>query len=149
MSEGGEESTVVLSLTVKDGPAALEFYERAFGAVELFRMPSPDGCLAHAEFLIGNTRILMSEAAPEYFAAVMPEGMSSSCSFSIRVENCDAAFEKAVAAGAEVLTEPVDQFYGMREAQVKDPEGYRWHLGQKTEDLTPEEVVRRAQELFG
>lgn len=143
------EATVKLSLTCRDSAAALDFYTRAFGAKELFRMPTPDGCMAHAEFIIGNTLVYMSDAAPEMAAHAMEEGQQSSCSFTIAVEDCDKAFEQAKAAGAEVISEPADQFYGVREAQVRDPEGYRWHLGQKLEEISYDELVARAKRLFG
>lgn len=141
--------TVAFSLTVKNANEALDFYTRAFGAEELFRMPEPDGGVAHAEFMIGNTKIFISDEAPEFHAKAMPEGTLASCLFAIHVEDCDAAFTKAVEAGAEVLTEPTDQFWGMREAMVKDSYGYRWSFGQITEELSPEEIAKRAQELFG
>ncbi len=144
-----EKPTVMISLTCRDSAAALDFYTRAFGAKELFRLPSPDGCLAHAEFMIGNSLIFMSDAAPEVSAHAMEKGSQSSCSFSIDVENCDEAFAQAKAAGAEVISEPTDQFYGVRDAQVKDPEGYRWYLGQKVEEVSAEEMAKRAQALFG
>jgi len=144
-----EQPTVKFSLTCRDSGAALDFYVSAFGAKELFRMPSPDGCIAHAEFMIGNSLIYMSDAAPEMSAFAMEAGAQSSCSFTIEVENCDEAFEKAKAAGAEVISEPADQFYGVRDAQVRDPEGYRWYLGQKLEEISPEELMKRAKELFG
>ncbi|MEO0416868.1 MAG: VOC family protein, partial [Verrucomicrobiota bacterium] len=90
----------------------------------------------------------MSDEAPEVHALANPEGQRSSCSFSIIVDDCDAAFAQATAAGAEVLDAPADQFYGMRTSQVADPFGYRWHLCQPQEELTPEEIENRAKELF-
>jgi len=77
------EPTVAFSLTVKDGSRALQFYAKALGAEELYRMPAPDGGIAHAEFMIGNTRIYISEESEEYHAFAMPEGVTASCLFSI------------------------------------------------------------------
>ncbi len=144
-----KETTVNLTLTFKDGNAALVFYKEAFGAVELFRMPSPDGGVAHAEFLIGDTRIYMSDEDPEYSAKAMPPGTLSSCAFSIDVDDCDAAYHKALKAGGESMQEPADLFFGVRSAQIADPFGYRWYFGQKLEDLTNEEIEKRAAELYG
>lgn len=141
--------TVALSLTAKSAHDALDFYTRAFGAEELVRMPTPDGGVGHAEFMIGNTKLYLSDEDPEWHAFAMPEGASASCLIAIVTEDCDAAFAKAVEAGGEVLSEPTDHFWGMRSAMIKDPFGYRWSLGQITEVLTPEEVAQRAQELFG
>ncbi len=141
--------TVALSITVKSANDALNFYTRAFGAEELYRMPTPEGGVAHAEFMIGNTRLYISDEDQEWHAYAMPEGASASCLFAIATDDCDAAFAKAAEAGAEVLSEPTDHFWGMRSAMVRDPYGYRWSLGQVTEELSPEEVAKRAQEIYG
>ena len=146
--EFNQPSAVALSLTVKDAGAALEFYRQAFGAVELFRMGDPDGSVGHAEFQIGETRIFISGEFPDWHALAMPEGSRSSCLFCINIENCDAATAQAKGAGAEVLVEPEDNFWGMRSSVLLDPYGYRWSLGQVTEELSPEEVKRRAEQAF-
>jgi PhnB protein len=142
------QPTVSLSLTVKNTADALKFYAEAFGAEELFRMPTPDGGIAHAEFMIGNTHIYISDEAEEWHAYAMPEGATASCLFSIATENCDAAYRRAVDAGARSLSEPADQFWGMRSAIVKDPFGYRWSFGQMIEEVSAEELARRAEKLF-
>ena len=143
------EPTVAFSLTVKNGNEALDFYIKAFGAKELYRMPEGDGGLAHAEFMIGNTLIYISDESPEWQAKAMPEGTMSSCLFSIKTESCDTSFKTAVDAGAKSLSEPVDQFYGVRSAMVLDPYGYRWCFSQFLEEVSPEEMAKRAKELFG
>lgn len=143
------EPTVSLSLTVKDTAHALSFYTEALGAQELFRMPSPEGGIAHAEFMLGNTRIYISDEAAEWHAFAMPEGAMASCLFSIMTEDCDTSYAQAIKAGAKSLSEPMDQFWGTRSALLKDPFGYRWSLNQKIEDVSPEELERRAQEFFG
>ena len=142
------EPTVSLSLTVKDAARALSFYSEALGAEELFRMPSPEGGVAHAEFMIGNTRIYISDEAVEWHAFAMPESAMASCLFSIMTEDCDTAYNRAIKAGAESLSEPENNFWGSRSALVKDPFGYRWSLNQKIEDVSPEELERRAQAFF-
>jgi PhnB protein len=111
-----DEATVVLSLTCRDSKAALVFYEEAFGAEELYRLAAPDGTMAHAEFLIGKTRILISDGAPDSFAVAMPAGSSSACSFSIMVENCDEAFERAKKARSLKGTGPRISHFGSHES---------------------------------
>ena len=140
--------TVSLSLTVSDSAAALDFYTKAYGAKELFRMPMPGGGIAHAEFMIGDTRIYISDASEEWHAFPMAEGTKASCLFAIGVEDCDAAYEQAIGAGAESLSAPEDQFWGARSAITLDPFGYRWSFTQITEEVSPEEVMKRAQALF-
>ena len=143
------EPTVAFSLTVKNGGDALAFYQRALGAQELYRLATPDGGVAHAEFLIGNTKIYISEDCDDWHAVSMPANTLASCLFSIICEDCDASYKQAIEAGAKALSPPQDQFWGMRTAIVADPYGYRWSFGQRVEDLAPEEVMRRAKDLFG
>ncbi len=143
-----QKATVQLSLTCKSAGEALEFYKKALGATELYRMPTPDGGVAHAEFIIGNTQIYISDEDPAFGAIAMPEGQMASCLFAIRTDDCDAAFKQATDAGAKSLADPEDKFWGERAAVIRDPYGYRWSFGQITEELTPEEVEKRAQEFF-
>ena len=142
------EPTVSFSLTVKDASRALSFYSEALGAEELMRMPSPEGDVAHAEFMIGNSRIYISGEAAEWHAFAMPEGAMAACLFSIVTEDCDTAYDRAIKAGAKSLSEPKDQFWGARSAIIKDPFGYRWSFIQKIEDVSPEELEGRAQTYF-
>lgn len=142
------EPTVSFSLTVKDASKALKFYTNAFGAQEVFRMPAPDGSVAHAEFTIGNTRIYISGEAEEWHAFAMPKNTMASCLFTIMTEDCDVSHERAAKAGAETLSPPEDKFWGARSSVIKDPYGYRWSLNQMTEELSPEEVSKRAEEFF-
>jgi PhnB protein len=115
---------------------------------ELFRMPTPDGGVAHAEFMIGNTRIYISDEAAEWHAFAMPEGSMASCLFSIATDDCDGSYDRAIDAGAEALSEPQNQFWGTRSAIIKDPFGYRWSFIQRIEDVSPEDLEKRAQEYF-
>ena len=130
------DPTVSFSLTVKDSSSALSFFSKAFGAEELFRLPNPAGGVAHAEFKIGNTRIYISDEAPEWHAYAMPEGAQSSCLFSIMTDDCDRSFHRAIEAGAESLTEPTDLFWGTRSALIKDPFGYRWAVNKNRRCFT-------------
>lgn len=134
---------------MKDGKTALEFYQAAFGAAELFRMEVPGGGIGHAEFRIGKTLLFLSEESPDWQAFAMPEGTKASCLFSIVTDHCDEAHARATEAGATSLSDPQDYFWGMRSSVVVDPFGYRWSLAQKIEEVSPEEALRRAQELMG
>ena len=145
-TEGG--ATLAISLTVKDAGAALEFYKKAFGVKEEFRLEAPDGSVGHGEFLVGNSKVYISGESPEWNAFAMPEGMLSSNLLCINTPDCDAAYKQAIDAGAKSIVAPKDEFWGMRSAVVADPFGYRWSLGQIIEQLTPDEVAKRAQELF-
>jgi len=140
---------VSVSLTVKDGNAALDFYEKAFGAKILCRMASPSGGLGHGEFEIGATRIYISDPCSDWHAKALPEEAMAPCVLSIPVENCDTAFKKAIAAGGKSLMEPENRFWGIRTGMILDPFGYRWSLGQFLEEVSYEEMERRAKEIFG
>ena len=139
--------TVSVSLTVKDASKALAFYAEALGAEELYRMAAPDGSVVHAEFKVGNAHIFISGEYPEWQALAMPEGATASCLFSVFAENCDQSFNRAVQAGATPIYEPQNNFWGTRSGLVRDPFGYRWSFNQKIEDLSPEEIEKRARDL--
>ncbi|MDF1852606.1 MAG: VOC family protein [Verrucomicrobiales bacterium] len=139
--------TVSISLTVSDGHRALDFYRDAFGAKEEFRMDTPDGGIGHAEFLIGESRIFLSEESEDWNAYAMPEGTMASCLFSVMTSDCDGSMEKAEKAGARILSPAADQFWGARSGVILDPFGYRWSFVQPTEKLTAEEVRKRAEQL--
>jgi len=143
------DPTVTISLTCKPASDALAFYASAFNAKELYRLAMPDGSVAHGEFMIGSTRLLISDEAPDSFAFAMPEGVSASCIFSIATNDCDRAFHQAVEAGATPLTQPENFFWGSRSASVRDPFGYRWSFSQVVEELTPEEIGARARKFMG
>ena len=137
--------TVSISLTFKRAADALEFYTKALAAVELFRMAPAPGVIAHAEFMIGNTHLMMSDESPEWHAKSNPEGTMASCIFAIDTDNCDEAFAKAVACGATPLREPQTMFWGRRSGIICDPFGYRWNFSQLVEEVSPEEMMKRAQ----
>jgi PhnB protein len=141
--------TVSLSITVKDGNAALEFYKKALGAEVTLLMPDPGGGVVHAEMLIGTSKVYLSGESPEWHAEAMPEGMLAPCLFAIATDDSDASFKRAVDAGGVPLKEPENMFWGVRESMIRDPFGYRWSFGQFVEEVSPEEFQRRAKELFG
>ena len=135
--------SVTPSLTVHDGAAALDFYVRAFGAVEVFRMPEPSGKIMHAEFTIGDSRLMLSDEYPDY-GSVAPEPDKGGL-FMIYVTDVDAAFEQAVAAGATPVQAPTDMFWGDRSGKVHDPYGYRWTLASDVRDVSHEDMEAAAK----
>jgi PhnB protein len=130
--------TVCPYLMTTDSEAVIAFAKRVLGAGERLRMPGPGGGLGHAELLIGDSVVMLADEAPE---RAMP-GM-----LHVFVDDCDAAYARALEAGGTSLMEPSDQFYGERMAGVRDPAGNQWFLATHIEDMSDEEMVRRAEEL--
>ena len=140
--------TVTPGLTVRDGAKAIEFYQQAFGAQQVFRMDKPDGRLMHAELKIGNSVIMLGE---EYLqqGCQSPESLKGTpVSFYLYVADADAAFAQAIAAGAKAIKPVSDMFWGDRQGDVTDPFGHRWSVATHKEDLTPEQIGQRSQEFF-
>ena len=130
-------------LIIREAARALDFYKAAFGAVELFRMPMPDGKIGHAEILIGDSHIMLADECPES-GARSPQALGgTSVSLMLYVENSDALTEQAVAAGATVVRPIQNQFYGDRSATLTDPFGHQWTIATHIEDVSPEEIDRR------
>ncbi len=124
---------IAVSLTVKNSVDALAFYKKMLGATELYKVTGPDGSVAHAEFAVRGTKLYISDEAEEFKAFAMPEGRMASCLFCIASDDCDGDYKRAIEAGAISITEPVDQFHGVRNAAVLDPFGYRWCFNQVIE----------------
>jgi len=123
-------------LSVKGTDRAIDFYKRAFGAVEKFRMPGPDGKIMHAELTIGDSTIMLSEAMHE------PPSVSS---MYVYVPDADKAFDRAVKAGAKVKMPLANMFWGDRYGSVSDPYGNTWAIATHVEDVPPQEMPKRAQ----
>lgn len=137
--------TVTPYLIVRNADRAIDFYKRAFGARELMRMAGPDGKVRHAELRIGDSIVFLSDEVPE-MGHRSPESLGgASGSIFLYVKDVDAAFKRAVAAGARVVSPLADMFWGDRYGQVADPFGHEWGLATHKEDLTPEEIGRRAK----
>lgn len=135
-------------LIVKGADKALEFYKKAFGAEEIFRIPTPEGKIGHCEFQIGDSRIMMADEFPD-MGSVAPSGTrGSSFSLLIYVEDVDALFQRAVDAGAKVMKPLKDEFYGDRMGSLQDPFGHIWNLGEHVEDVSPEEMKKRAEVMW-
>lgn len=130
-------------LIVHDGAAALDFYKRAFGATELFRMDRPDGKLAHAEMKIGDSPIMLADEAPQMGYKSARSLGGSPVGIMLYVADVDSRFRQALAAGAREIRPVVDQFYGDRSGTLEDPFGHHWTISTHKEDLRPEEVQRR------
>lgn len=129
--------TVTPYLVVQDVAGLIDFLEQAFDAQEMVRMGSPDGSIMHAEMRIGDSMVMMGEAGENN--PPMPAMLH------LYLEDADAAYRRALEAGATSLREPEDQFYGDRTAGVKDDFGNQWWLATHIEDVTPEEMQRRAE----
>ncbi len=136
-------------LSLKSADAAIKFYEKAFGAKEILRMPMPDGGVAHAEIEIGDSRVMMADEMPAYGNKSAETLGGSPISLAIYLEDVDSAFDKAVKAGAAVTRPVEDQFYGDRAGTLTDPFGYQWTLMTHKEDVSPEEMQSRMQKMFG
>jgi PhnB protein len=136
-------------LILDDAARALEFYRKAFSAVELLRMPAPGGRIGHAEIRIGDSPVMLADESPETGAKSARAIGGSPISLMVYVEDVDARVAQAVAAGAK-LTRPVaNQFYGDRTGGVEDPFGYHWYLATHVEDVPPDELAKRAAKAMG
>ncbi len=132
-------------LIVKDAARAIEFYRKAFRAKERARMAHPDGRVVHAEIKIGNSIIMLADEFPEMSEVLSPQSRGGSTAFLyLYVKDVDRVFARATKAGATVLRPVKDQFYGDRSGAVKDPFGHVWHIATHTEDLSEEEIKKRA-----
>lgn len=125
---------------------AIEFYKKAFGATQVMRLDMPDGRVGHAELRIGDSSLMLGTPCAQM--ALRNPDAHTSIGLHLYVEDVDAQFQRAVDAGATVVSEPKDQFYGDRSASVKDPFGHLWFLATQKEDLTEEQIRQRAMELF-
>ena len=135
-------------LSIKGAAEAIEFYKRAFSATELFRLVAPSGEIGHAEIKIGDSPIMLADPCEEG-AFRNPQSLGgSSVGLHVYVEDVDALFVQAVDAGAKAVRPVQDQFYGDRTGTLEDPFGHVWFLATHKEELTPEEINRRAEALF-
>src|SRR5580704_8245462 len=139
--------TVTPRLVVRDGAGALEFYMRAFGAEAIGeRFEGPDGQVIHAEVKIGDSVVMVTEDTADGGPAVAPGSKAGTVTAIMATywDDVDAAWERAVRAGAEVIFPLADQFYGERGGRLRDPFGQQWMMSQQIEMVSAEEVKRRA-----
>lgn len=142
--------SVTAQLVVRDAPRAMEFYRKAFGATERMRFPGPDGTgIMYAELQIGDSVVSLTDEMPMMQYWVSPAALNgTSVALVMYVADADALFHRAVAAGATVSLPMMDMFWGDRYGRVRDPFGHEWVIACKMEDLTPEEIGKRAQVFF-
>lgn len=145
--EGFEGATPYLA--IKGAAAAIDFYKKAFGATEKMRMPRPDGRIGHAEIKIGKANLMLADEHPE-ISFLSPQTLGGSpVTIHIYVEDVDALAAQAEAAGAKVRRAVADQFYGDRGGQFEDPFGHVWYIASHIEDVSPEEMQKRAAAAAG
>ena len=136
--------TVSPYLVVDGGARALDFYKKAFGATEMFRMEAPGGKIGHAEIRIGDSVVMLADVHPEVQAYDPHHFKGSPVSLHVYVEDVDSVAKQAIAAGATVKRPVQDQFYGDRSGTFEDPFGHTWHISTHKEDVSVEEIGRRA-----
>jgi len=136
-------------LCVEGAAAAIDYYSAVFGATERTRMPAPEGKVGHAELQIGDSVIMLADEFPE-MNILSPKSIGGTpVSLSIYVEDVDGVVERAVGAGATALRPVRDEFYGDRTGQFEDPFGHRWSVSTHIEDVSEEEMAKRASEAMG
>lgn len=135
----------VMPYLILDGAsAAMEFYAQVLGARERMRMPGPGGTIGHAELTIGDSVIMLADGDPDMDIRDPRAVGGTPVLLHVYVEDVDACVERATAAGARLLEPVQDKFYGDRTGQFEDPFGHRWSVATHVEDVTPEEMARRA-----
>jgi len=135
-------------LRVKGAEAAIQFYTSVFGAVEKFRLTEPGGRIGHVELDHGNIVLMLSDEFPEYNCLAPQEPGATGLVIHLHCDNCDELAARAVAAGAVMVREPSDAFYGERSCTIRDPFGHEWMLGHEIEKVEPEEMQRRYTAMF-
>jgi len=135
--------TITPYLVIKGAAAAIDFYKQAFGAVEVMRMPQPDGRVGHAELKFGDSHVMLADEFPE-LDVVGPRTLGNSpVGLLLYVDNVDKIVERAVALGATLKKPVQDQPYGDRNGTLEDPFGHKWTIAVHLEDVSPEEMERR------
>jgi PhnB protein len=141
--------TVTPYLIIRGASAAIEFYQRAFGATEVLRLDAPDGSIAHAEIRIGDSIIMLGEENDQWQCHGPQKLGGTPVGLMLYVFDADAVYNQAIAAGATVLRPIQNQFYGDRSGTVVDPYGHQWTLATHVEDVPQDEIERRAAALYG
>jgi PhnB protein len=137
-------------LVVSSGARAIDFYKKAFGAVEIYRMPTPDGQrVMHATLNIGGANVMLSDEFPEHSGNRGPDIVgSTTVSIHLQVPNADKAFARAIDAGATVIMPVADMFWGDRFGKLRDPFGHEWSVAHHVRDVSPAEMAAAAKKAF-
>ena len=136
-------------LSIDGAAKAIDFYCNILGATERMRMPGPDGMIGHAELELGNSVIMLSDSMPD-MGAPSPKKLGGSPVFlMVYVEDVDDVFARAIKAGAKEIQPVTNQFYGDRSGQFEDPFGHVWNVASHVEDVSPEDMEKRAAEAMG
>ncbi len=133
-------------LSVDGAAAAIDFYKKVLGATERMRMDAPDGRIGHAELQLGDSVVMLADEYPEMKIVGPKKVGGTPVTISVYVEDVDATFKAALDAGAKELRPLTDEFYGDRIGQFEDPFGHRWSVATHIEDVSPEEMAKRAEE---
>jgi PhnB protein len=141
-------NTVTPSIFVAGAAKAIDFYKKALGAEEVMRFPAPDGAIMHAEIRIGDSTIMLADEMPDYGGKGPKSIGGTPVSFFVYSENVDAAWKRAINAGAREVMPLINQFWGDRAGCLEDPFGHHWWLAQQVQKLTPEEIRRNAEAFF-
>lgn len=141
--------TITPYLFVKGATAAMDFYQRAFGAEELFRLEGPGDLIGHAEMRIGDSPFMLSDEFEAWENRSPLTLGGSTVLMMVYVEDVDAAFTRALEAGAKEIRPPENHFYGDRAGTLEDPFGHRWTLSTHVEDVPPDVMNARMKEMLG
>jgi len=139
--------TVTPHLICAGAADAIDFYKKAFGAVELSRIPGSDGKIMHASIRIGDSVIMLNDENVQWGTLGPKHLKGSPVTIHLYVENTDATFEQAVRAGATATMPPADMFWGDRYAKIEDPFGHQWSIGTHVRDVTPEEMQKAMEQM--
>ena len=142
-------SSISPYLIVRGAEAAIRFYATVLDATERMRIPGPGGRIGHAELQVGDCVIMLADEAPEHAALAPPEGGASHLTLHVYVPDADAAVEAALQAGSRLIRPVETMFYGDRLGTILDPFGHTWHLSTHVEDVSAEELQRRAAAQTG
>ncbi len=135
-------------LRLANAQKAIEFYQAAFGAKEKLRLTEPSGRIGHVELEFGGTTLMLSDEFPEYGIQGPARVGGTTVTLHLHVDDADSVIRRAVEAGATLVREPTDHFYGERSGTVRDPFGHEWNIGHHIEHVSPEEMQRRYTAMF-
>lgn len=135
-------------LRVSDAARAIDYYTEVFGAQEEFRLAEPSGRIGHAQLAFGDTTVMLSDEFPEMGIRGPGSLGATTVSIHLHVDDADAVLARAEKAGGKIIRPAQDQFYGERSGTVRDPFGHEWNVGHSIEDVAPEEMQRRYDEML-